>query len=62
MPLTRHGERMKARLEAEYGKKKGDSVLYASRNAGKAGFQDIDDRGPIKSQPDALKRRLAKNA
>jgi len=42
MPLSPHGSRMKARMEAEYGKKKGDSVLYASKNAGKPGFTNID--------------------
>lgn len=42
MPLTPHGKRMKARMEREYGKEKGERVLYASKNAGKAGFTDID--------------------
>ena len=59
MPLTAHGDRMKARLKAEYGRKKGDSVLYASRNAGKTAFQNIDDRAPVSPGGDALSRRMA---
>lgn len=63
MPLTGHGSRMKARLEAEYGKTKGDSVLYASRNAGKPAFQGIDDRPPVSPRGgNALKRRMADHA
>lgn len=42
MPLTLHGERMKKRMEREYGEEKGDEVLYASKNAGKPGFTNID--------------------
>lgn len=42
MPLTPHGKRMKSRMEDEYGKETGDSVLYASKNAGKPGFTNID--------------------
>lgn len=45
MPLTAHGERMKKRMEAEYGKDTGDRVLYASKNAGKKAFQDIERGG-----------------
>ena len=47
MPMTPHGQRMRARLGAEYGREKGDQVLYASRNAGKPAFQNIDDKSPI---------------
>ena len=35
MPLTKKGKKIKAAMEAEYGKKKGDSVFYASVNKGK---------------------------
>ena len=35
MPLTAKGSKILKNMEAEYGKKKGTSVFYASRNAGK---------------------------
>ena len=44
MPLTAHGERMKERMEREYGKD-GERVLYASENKGKPGFADIHRGG-----------------
>jgi hypothetical protein len=34
MPLTKKGEKIKSAMEKEYGKKKGDSVFYASQNKG----------------------------
>lgn len=34
MPLNAKGKKIKANMEAEYGKKKGDKVFYASENAG----------------------------
>ena len=34
MPLTSKGEEIKSNMEKEYGPKKGDQVLYASKNAG----------------------------
>lgn len=48
MPLSPHEQRMKDRMAAEYGDKKGESVFYASVNAGKPGFTDQN----------AVKRRL----
>lgn len=35
MPLTPTGKEILATMEAEYGTKKGESVFYASQNAGK---------------------------
>ena len=35
MPLTKKGAKIMAAMTKEYGKKKGQSVFYASRNAGK---------------------------
>ena len=35
MPLTSKGEEILANMKKEYGSKKGESVLYASKNAGK---------------------------
>lgn len=35
MPLTPKGKKIKKAMESEYGKKKGDSVFYASENSGK---------------------------
>ncbi len=34
MPLTKKGQKIKGAMEKEYGKKKGDSVFYASANKG----------------------------
>ena len=34
MPLTKKGEKIKAAMEKEYGKKKGAQVFYASENKG----------------------------
>ena len=35
MPLTKKGAKIKRSMESQYGKKKGDSVFYASINKGK---------------------------
>lgn len=35
MPLTKKGKKIKGAMDKEYGKKKGDSVFYASINKGK---------------------------
>ena len=35
MPLTEKGNEIRENMEKEYGPKKGESVFYASRNAGK---------------------------
>ena len=35
MPLTSKGEKILANMRKEYGSKKGESVFYASQNAGK---------------------------
>lgn len=35
MPLTKKGQKIKGAMEKEYGKKKGDSVFYASENSGR---------------------------
>lgn len=34
MPLTKKGSKIKSAMEKEYGKKKGDSIFYASENKG----------------------------
>lgn len=34
MPLNKKGKKIKAAMEKEYGKKKGESVFYASENKG----------------------------
>ena len=34
MPLTRKGEKIKAGMQKEYGKERGERVFYASQNAG----------------------------
>jgi hypothetical protein len=35
MPLTKKGKKIKAAMTKTYGEKKGEQVLYASKNAGK---------------------------
>lgn len=35
MPLTTKGKKIKKALSKEYGDKKGESIFYAMRNAGK---------------------------
>lgn len=35
MPLTAKGEKIKAAMQKEYGKNRGERVFYASENAGK---------------------------
>lgn len=34
MPLTKKGKKIKKAFEKEYGKKRGDSIFYASQNKG----------------------------
>jgi hypothetical protein len=34
MPLTKKGKKIKKAMMEEYGKKRGESVFYASRNKG----------------------------
>jgi hypothetical protein len=35
MPLNAKGKKIKSKMEKTYGKKKGDSVFYASENSGR---------------------------
>lgn len=35
MPLTKKGQKIQSAMTKEYGAKKGESVFYASRNAGR---------------------------
>jgi len=35
MPLTKKGNKIMSAMKKEYGPKKGETVFYASRNAGK---------------------------
>lgn len=39
MPLSKVGQEVMANMKARYGDKKGESVFYASKNAGKAGSE-----------------------
>jgi hypothetical protein len=34
MPLTKKGKKIEAAMVAQYGKKRGEAVFYASRNKG----------------------------
>jgi hypothetical protein len=47
MPLTKKGKKIKRSLVAQYGKKKGTSILYAGKNKGT--FTGID-KGRRKSR------------
>ncbi len=35
MPLTKKGKKIKAAMQKEYGKEKGEKVFYATENKGK---------------------------
>jgi hypothetical protein len=48
MPLNAKGRKIKAAMEKEYGKKKGERVFYASENSGRI-------KGVTKSQQQAKK-------
>ena len=55
MPLTQKGEEIKSALTKEYGAKKGESVLYAGKNAGT--FTGIDAKpDECQSYMDAVRR------
>lgn len=43
MPLTEKGTKILAAMKKQYGEKKGESVFYASKNAGKISGVDADD-------------------
>ena len=45
MPLTSKGHEIMMNMKKSYGSKKGESVFYASRNAGKIMGVDAADRG-----------------
>jgi len=52
MPLTDKGEEIKANMEKEYGAKKGESVFYASKNAGT--ISGVDAR--VRTYLDSVRR------
>jgi hypothetical protein len=54
MPLTDKGEEIKANMKKEYGAKKGESVFYASRNAGTISGVDSTDR--VRTYLDSVRR------
>lgn len=58
MPFTQKGKKIMAAMKSEYGGKKGESVFYASRNAGKISGVEKSDR--TKKQLKALKRMTHK--
>lgn len=60
MPLTAKGEEIKKHLEEEYGKKKGEQVLYAGKNKGT--FTGIDARRvDVDGYHDSLRRSDAES-
>jgi hypothetical protein len=54
MPLSAKGETIKAALQKEYGKEKGERVLYAGKNAGT--FTGIDTAAAQHGYLDACRR------
>jgi hypothetical protein len=46
MPLTKKGSKIERAMEKEYGKKKGESVFYASKNKGT--IKGVEKRGAKK--------------
>lgn len=57
MPLTPKGEEIKKALQEEYGKEKGEQVLYAGKNKGTfTGIDDDDDHGTALDQARAKVR------
>lgn len=44
MPLTKKGRKIKAAMQAEYGKKRGEQVFYGSRNKGTIKGVDVKRR------------------
>lgn len=44
MPLTKKGRKIKDAMQAEYGKKRGEQVFYASRNKGTIKGVDVKRR------------------
>lgn len=56
MPLSSKGEEILANMRKEYGDKKGESVFYASKNAGKISGVDRSDK--IAAIGDCVKRLM----
>jgi len=50
MPLTKKGQRIRHKMEEEYGTKKGKSVFYASRNKGTITGVDPESSGKSKKK------------
>jgi hypothetical protein len=61
MPLTKKGNKIMGAMTSEYGAKKGKSVFYASRNAGK--IKGVDpESAESKKKPDKEAAERAKHA
>lgn len=56
MPLTPKGTKIKNAMEKEYGKKKGEQVFYASKNAGRITGVDSSPRDLLRTAISAGKR------
>jgi hypothetical protein len=49
VPLTKKGSKIKAAMQKQYGAEKGESVFYASKNAGKiTGVEDKARHSAVK--------------
>ena len=60
MPLTAKGEKIKRAMTQEYGAKKGESVFYASRNAGK--IAGVDPQSSDGHTTSGMDRAMQKHA
>jgi hypothetical protein len=60
MPLTHKGNVLKEALQREYGKERGESVLYAGKNSGKFTGIDSEFNAKCDAIADAVKKLFAK--
>lgn len=60
MPLTSKGDEIKGAMQKEYGAKKGESVFYASANAGK--IKGVHESRQRKRMLEAFQRKLVKRS
>ena len=55
MPLTPKGQKIMKAMQGQYGQKKGESVFYASKNAGT--ITGVESRESLRRLRDAARRR-----
>ena len=60
MPLTDKGEKIKKAMQQEYGAKKGESVFYASKNAGK--IKGVEAQQQLSRGMESIRRQMKKRS